>query len=127
MGNQINMSLSVQGKAKDKQFHLPLTLDKVAEWIKLQEFDEYTTKGLIDLAGRYPTNALWQFRKNFNLMVNRVRAKRRKELGDESEEISESVSEEGFEEIAKEPVLRPEIFRPVEAKEELREDLVEEV
>ena len=56
-----------------------LTLDMISEWIRLQGFDEYTTKGLIELASKYPTQALPTFRRNFNLMIARVRAKRQEE------------------------------------------------
>lgn len=56
-----------------------LTLDKLIEWIKLQNLDDYTTKSLIEMAARYPNAALPAFRKNFNLMLHRVRMQREKE------------------------------------------------
>jgi hypothetical protein len=58
-----------------------ITLERLSEWIQKQELDEYTTKGLIELASRYPNSSLGSFKKNFNLMINRVRAKRKKEQG----------------------------------------------
>lgn len=56
-----------------------LTFEMISEWIRMQGFDEYTTNGLIELASRYPTQALPSFRRNFNLMIARVRAKRQEE------------------------------------------------
>lgn len=74
-----------------------LTLDTVKEWIKLQGFDEYTTNGLIELASRYPTQALPSFRKNFNLMIQRVRAKRRQEQrGEQDVHNQETSQKEGY-------------------------------
>lgn len=57
----------------------PLTFEIVCDWIRLQGFDEYTTNGLIDLAAKVPTSALSHFRRNFNLMLARVRQQRQKE------------------------------------------------
>lgn len=84
MSNSVNLKVGVKGK-DEKSFKMPLTLDKVSEWIRLQEFDEYTTEGLIALAGRYPTHALPMFRKNFNVMIARVRAQRRREMLEQGE------------------------------------------
>jgi hypothetical protein len=56
------------------------SLDRTVQWIIRQGHDEYTTKGLIELAQNYPTSALPMFRKNYQLMLNRVRAKRKKEV-----------------------------------------------
>jgi hypothetical protein len=123
MGDQINLHLEVKGKSKDKAFQMPLTLEKVSQWIRLQEFDEYTTNGLIALASRTPTAALWQFRKNFNLMVNRVRAKRRKELGGIENVPTEGVAEEFVEE--KLDIIESQ--KTVQVKEEFGQDHVEEV
>jgi hypothetical protein len=79
MGNQIN--INVNAGTGSRPFKVPLTLESVTRWIQRLEFDEYTTKGLIELASNYPSNALPHFKNNINLMVNRVRAKRAKELG----------------------------------------------
>jgi hypothetical protein len=77
----IKASIYVKGKSKGKLSRM-LTFEMICEWIKLQGFDEYTTNGLIELAAKYPTQALPSFRKNFNLMIERVRAKRKKEQND---------------------------------------------
>jgi hypothetical protein len=74
----IKASVYIPGKAKSK-LQRQLTLEIISGWIKLQGFDEYTTNGLIELASRYPTQALPSFRRNFNLMIERVRAKRKAE------------------------------------------------
>ena len=81
-GNQINAKVSLPSTLKDKTRKGPnrlLTFDIISGWIKLQGFDEYTTNGLIELASKYPTNALPSFRKNFNLMIARVRQQRKLE------------------------------------------------
>lgn len=89
---RLNAKVAVPGKTKTKlQRHL--TLEMISGWIKLQGFDDYTTQGLIDLASGYPTQALPSFRKNFNLMIERVRQKRKKELqGQIVEKVVEIVS-----------------------------------
>lgn len=74
----IKAKIYVPGKSSSR-LQRPLTLGVISEWIKLQGFDEYTTNGLIELASRYPTQALPSFRENFNIMIERVRQKRRKE------------------------------------------------
>lgn len=74
----IRAQIYVPGKGSF-QFQRLLTFEIISEWIKLQGFDEYTTKGLIELASKYPTQALPSFRLNFNLMIERVRQKRRQE------------------------------------------------
>jgi hypothetical protein len=79
----ISAKVHVPGKS-DSQLRIPLTLKRVSEWIRLQGFDEYTTDGLIKIASRYPDSALNHFRRNFNLMIQRVRAQRKLEQrGDE--------------------------------------------
>ena len=87
-----------------------LTLDTVKEWIRLQGFDEYTTNGLIELASRYPTQALPSFRRNFNLMIQRVRAKRRLEQRGTENANQECNEEEGCKEIHQHQSVRQ---RPV--------------
>jgi hypothetical protein len=80
----VNAKVSMPG-GSNRRFEIPLTFDMICKWIKLQGLDEYTTNGLIELASRYPTQALPGFRKNFNLMIERVRSKRRKEQNGEQE------------------------------------------
>jgi len=77
--SSIRAKVYVPGK-NTRPIQRPLTLEMVCEWIKLQGFDEYTTNGLIEMASRYPNQALHSFRLNFNLMIERVRAKRKKEM-----------------------------------------------
>jgi hypothetical protein len=72
-----------------------LTFDMISDWIRMQGFDEYTTNGLIDLASRYPTQALPSFRRNFNLMIARVRAKRQEEQNPPSNTPEEVTPLEG--------------------------------
>jgi hypothetical protein len=67
------------GERKPSKIGRLLTLDQIKEWIAKQGFDEYTTKGLIELASNYPTQALPHFQRNFNLMLQRVRQKRHQE------------------------------------------------
>jgi hypothetical protein len=73
------VSVSHDSSRKNQKLSRLLTLERVIEWIERQELDEYTTKGLVEMASKYPSHALPSFRKNFNLMVQRVRAKRKKE------------------------------------------------
>jgi hypothetical protein len=76
---EIKAKVFVPGQDKRPPFHRLLTLDMVCDWIKVQGLDEYTTNGLIQLARGYPTQALPSFRKNFNVMIQRVRQKRKQE------------------------------------------------
>ena len=66
-----------------------LTLQMVTEQIRRLGLDQYTEEGLIQLAERYPTQALPTFRKNFNLMIQRVRQQRKKDFGQLEEEVTE--------------------------------------
>jgi len=50
----IKAQVFIFGKAKGR-LQRQLTLETISEWIRLQGFDDYTTNGLIELAGRYPT------------------------------------------------------------------------
>lgn len=77
--NRLSMTMTNGQNKRNSSISPLLTLDKVIDFIRSHNFDEYTTKGLIDLASAYPNNALSSFRKNFNLMVQRVRAKRIKD------------------------------------------------
>lgn len=83
MGNQVNLGLTIFGDTSQRKgvVRPQLTLDRVIRWIKSQELDEYTTQGLIELASKYPTHALPMFRRNFAVMLSRVRAKKAKEEG----------------------------------------------
>lgn len=80
-GNFINAKIFIPGQdGKERRgVKVALTLDKISEWIRLQGLDEYTTAGLIELAKKTPTSALPHFRRNFNLMIARVRQKRQQE------------------------------------------------
>ncbi len=86
---QIQAKVYVPGKGPGSKLQRQLTFDMISEWIRLQGLDEYTTNGLIELAGRYPTQALPSFRRNFNLMIQRVRQKRKKEMGEVEEPVTE--------------------------------------
>lgn len=77
--SSIKASVTIPGKGKTRVSR-QLTFEMISEWIKLQGFDEYTTNGLIALAAKYPTQALPSYKRNFNLMIERVRVKRRAEL-----------------------------------------------
>lgn len=78
MNEASNLAISFNDKPKGV---LPshLTLEKIISFIQAQELDEQTTKGLIELASTYPTNAFPTFKKNINLMIQRTRAKRTQE------------------------------------------------
>lgn len=82
-------SVSIPGKTSTRLTR-PLTFQTISNWIKLQGFDDYTTKGLIAIAARYPTQALPSFRRNFNVMIERVRQQRKKEQQKEKENDEES-------------------------------------
>lgn len=91
MSNKINMGVSVLNEGTKQSGPLrQLTLERVSQWIKLQGFDEYTTEGLIAMAAKYPTQALPSFRKNFNLMIQRVRAQRKNERGQDANASAET-------------------------------------
>jgi hypothetical protein len=77
--SSIKAQVYVPGKSSSR-LQRQLTLEVVVEWIKIQGFDDYTTQGLIELAERYPTQALPSFRRNFNIMLERVRQKRKLEM-----------------------------------------------
>ncbi len=100
-GNQINAKVSIPNHHQDKTRKGPnrlLTFEIISSWIKLQGMDEYTTNGLIALAATYPTQALPSFRRNFNLMIARVRQQRQQEQrGEEKvalERLNDGKSEE---------------------------------
>lgn len=93
---QIQAKIVIPGQVSRPPVQRPLTLDTICEWIKLQGLDDYTTNGLIELARRYPTQALPSFRKNFNLMIQRVRQKRRQE---QNQQLDERIKEIEYGEI----------------------------
>jgi hypothetical protein len=94
-GNEIKTEVYIPGKGKQARgvAQYPagrmMTLEVITDWIRLQGLDEYTTNGLIEIAGRYPTQALPHFRRNFNLMIARVRAKRQEEQNPPVDETTE--------------------------------------
>lgn len=102
--SSIKAQVVIPGKSNGKLQKM-LTLEMITDWIKMQGFDEYTTNGLIEMAERYPTQALPSFRRNFNLMIERVRVKRRKEARGQNqieeknttELLKETSSEDNFE------------------------------
>jgi len=81
-GNMVDVKVQIPSKGRmkgDNQLQRLLTFDIISDWIRMQGLDEYTTEGLIELASKYPTQALPSFRRNFNLMISRVRGKRKLE------------------------------------------------
>ena len=86
----IKTQVFVPGRDKHRKFHRQLTFEIISDWIKMQGLDDYTTNGLIELASRYPTQALPSFRRNFNLMIQRVRQKRRQEQ-EQPEDVVEEI------------------------------------
>jgi hypothetical protein len=93
----VKSTVNIPGKGKGK-IARQLTFEVISEWIRLQGFDDYTTNGLIALAAKYPTQALPSFRKNFNLMIERVRVKRRAEIqGQINKEMKEINDKENCE------------------------------
>ena len=75
-----------------------ITLDKVVSWVRSLDLDEYTTNGLIKLAEGYPYGSLPMFRKNFDVMLARVRQTRLQEEIKNSEKVEEVLKEEIVEE-----------------------------
>ena len=83
MPNEMNFSIELPGDDnRPKRFRRLLTLENLTNLIQEMELDDYTTNGLIEMASRYPTHALPSFRKNINIMINRVRVKKQKEQGE---------------------------------------------
>lgn len=82
-GNQIQARITLPESLRSDDNRVgpnnQLTFKIISEWIKVQGLDEYTEKGLIDIAAKYPTSALRSFRRNFNIMIARVREQRRKD------------------------------------------------
>ena len=84
MSNQVNISINMPGNDGDGKPKRPVrrmvTLELAKEWIYSLGFDEYTTKGLIEIAGKYPTSSLPSIKRNLNTMLARVRSNRTKEM-----------------------------------------------
>jgi hypothetical protein len=79
---KMNFKISYDGGGRKSTISQAVTLESISNWIRAQELDEYTTKGLIDIASKYPNQALSSFRKNINVMIARVRQKRKEEQGE---------------------------------------------
>ncbi len=94
--SSIKAQVYIPGKSSSR-LQRQLTLETIVNWIKIQGFDDYTTQGLIKLAEGYPTQALPSFRRNFNVMVERVRQKRKIEMRGKTETLTEE-AENGKEE-----------------------------
>lgn len=77
--SRLSISVSAESHGRTSRVGKMLTLERIVEYIEKQGLDEYTTKGLIEEASKYPHQALGSFRRNFNLMIQRVRARRKKE------------------------------------------------
>jgi len=101
----IKTQVFVPGRDKHRRFQRLLTFDIITDWIKKQGLDEYTTNGLIELASRYPTQALPSFRRNFNLMIQRVRQKRREEQNQPEDVVEEIIPIETPVAATEEPVV----------------------
>ena len=91
---QIRASVYVPGDTKRPRFQRQITLDIICDWIRKQGLDDYTTQGLIRLAERYPTQALPNFRRNFNVMIQRVRQQRKQEQTQPIDERPTEIMEE---------------------------------
>lgn len=99
MSEPNKLSVSVNAQQQDNALRPKasrmITHERVADWIRKQELDDYTTQGLIELSSRYPIGALVSFRRNFNLMIQRVRAKKKKEqIGEVQDAKSNEVQQE---------------------------------
>ena len=91
MTNKINMGVSAFDEPRRKSGPLlELTHDRLCDYIKMLNLDDYTAEGLIKLASTYPTQALPSFRRNINLMIQRVHAKRKIENEGEQNGNTES-------------------------------------
>jgi hypothetical protein len=92
--SRLSISVSTDSARRPNNVGKMLTLDRIVEYIEKQGLDEYTTRGLIEEAAKYPHQALPSFRRNFNLMIQRVRARRKKEQsGVETHEPKENTKQ----------------------------------
>lgn len=117
-GNSIDIKVQIPEHYRmkgDNILQRQLTFDTISEWIKMQDLDEYTTNGLIELAATYPTQALPKFRRNFNLMIARVRGKRKLEqrgmeenVENRNEEKVPKSEKKGYQSISIEEILSEE-------------------
>lgn len=92
--SSLKVSVSIDGaEGRRSNVQRLMTAGRVIEWINRQEgLDDYTKNGLIDMVKRYPTAALPSFHRNFNQMIQRVRAKRKKERNGEVYAQDEEIS-----------------------------------
>jgi hypothetical protein len=119
--SSIKTQVYMPGKGKSSHVGRQLTLDVIADWIRMQGFDEYTTNGLIELAERYPTQALPHFRRNFNLMIQRVRAKRKHETDQSA--VDERPA--GERPLGEEPVEDPVVEETEQPMDDWQEERIE--
>lgn len=91
--SSVNFSVNIPGQGQRSRISRILTLDRLIEWIRSHEFDEHTTETLIAMASRYPYEALPLFKKNFNLMLQRARATRKKDENHEEIGIQGQVTQ----------------------------------
>jgi hypothetical protein len=91
--NRLNMNVRVTAESHGRKTSISrlFTLDLLISWIKKMNVDEYTINGLIALASKYPAAALPSFRKNINLMIQRVQLQRQKDQqGEENYDIAKA-------------------------------------
>jgi hypothetical protein len=119
--SSIKTQVYMPGKGKSSHVGRQLTLDTIADWIRMQGFDEYTTNGLIELAERYPTQALPHFRRNFNLMIQRVRSKRKQETDQSA--VDERPA--GERPLGEEPVEEPVVEQAEQPMDDWQEERIE--
>ena len=105
-----NIKVKINSESNRRPMRItPLvTLEHVISWIRALEIDEYTTNGLIDVAKNYPAAALPMFRRNINLMIQRVREQRKRELQGETSNAGEINQETGSQEYH--PVITKQNF-----------------
>jgi hypothetical protein len=92
--SRLSISVSADSIRRQNSVGKMLTLERIVDYIEKQGLDEYTTKGLIEEASKYPHQALGSFRQNFNLMIQRVRARRKREqqgVENEKQEIKPKI------------------------------------
>jgi hypothetical protein len=114
MSEPTRLSIQVTAGDSNRKSNISrlFTLETLIQWINLLELDDYTRNGLVEIASRYPATALPYFKKNINLMIQRVRAKRIKDqLGEESNAEEIRVSEESNTEINIKPTVLEENAR----------------
>ena len=122
MPEPTRLSISINESQKKKtEIRRLFTLDFLKSWIRKQNYDEYTTAGLIALASKYPAAALPSFVKNINLMIHRVRAQR--QLDQEGESHGKEKRENPKQTSPKsKPVLDNQVFAKGPEKVSITED-----